>query len=302
MYDIAENRVVHAFLAQGVADAMGDRFEFDDPVRQDVVDWLASNDEIQITDDTQMALFGAEALTNHLAHPGAYAPHIKQGYIDWYYTQRRSLFLRKNRGMGPHPFTLKDEPMMHIMRAPGMTCLESMGQHANMGHEALIDRQKARNGCGTVMRLLPFALHISYCETLKQKSQAYDMAQYASALTHRGEQIVPTTHQYMMKEFQHKVINKAKRITDLGLGWTAQECLNMGYWAFSKADTYDHMLVLAICHPGDSDSVAAVAGSLWGLMGKPIPQRQVARLKERHLIARVATSFHRALENAYTPL
>ena len=42
----------------------------------------------------------------------------------------------------------------------------------------------------------------------------------------------------------------------------------MAIWAYQNARDFDDLLVLSICHRGDSDSVAAIAGSLWGLSNK----------------------------------
>lgn len=69
-----------------------------------------------------------------------------------------------------------------------------------------------------------------------------------------------------------------KKISDYGEGWTALSCIDMGVYAFLKAKTFDELLQISISHSGDSDSVAAVAGSLWGLSGKNIPSEYIQKL------------------------
>jgi ADP-ribosylglycohydrolase len=49
-------------------------------------------------------------------------------------------------------------------------------------------------------------------------------------------------------------------------------------WAVANSRNFDELLVKSIHHSGDSDSVAAIAGSIWGLCSREI--KYVDRLQE----------------------
>ena len=85
----------------------------------------------------------------------------------------------------------------------------------------------------------------------------------------------------------HPELAAASAITAFGTGWTALSCVQMAMWAVHHAQAYDELLTLAICHEGDSDSVAAVAGSLWGRGGRPGWEKYAARLEQHTVIERL---------------
>lgn len=66
-------------------------------------------------------------------------------------------------------------------------------------------------------------------------------------------------------------VSGATRITDLGSGFYAKEAVDMAIWCVVNSDSYEELLLNSICHDGDSDSVGAIAGGLWGLMTKEMP-------------------------------
>jgi ADP-ribosylglycohydrolase len=176
---------------------------------------------------------------------------------------------------------------MHRIEAPGTTCLQSLAI-LKASHRTI---RNDRKGCGAVMRLLPFALMLH--DAFYSYTQVLDLAQYATALTHGHPEAEAATALYMstVHALVHGIqpqffddLKTVEHITELGTGWTAMECLSMACYAVATSKTYDEMVIRAICHPGDSDSVAAVAGGLWALAGNTGFERFTDRLMHRRII------------------
>lgn len=268
----------NAFYAQAIADAVGRPFEFHNPTTKEVRDYLSKDAALEISDDTQMALFGLEALTRTGKDKGivTFRKQVKEAYLRWYVTQTKDP-IAVYEGLWSYP-------EMWRVEAPGNTCLTSLKMHSQ--RRSAINKS---NGCGTVMRLLPFASHyVLSGDWIK----ALGYAKASAVVTHRGNEIETSTFLFMdfaRRAWQYRgndpiEFYHVKKIEQLGSGWTAMECLNMAVWAYQRATTYEDMLVRAICHPGDSDSVAAVAGALWGLSGRPVPQSLIDRLEVKKVI------------------
>jgi ADP-ribosylglycohydrolase len=58
----------------------------------------------------------------------------------------------------------------------------------------------------------------------------------------------------------------------------------MAIWSFTSARNFEELLDLSVAHPGDSDSVAAVACSLWGIASRPGWQKYYEQVNEREMI------------------
>lgn len=265
-----------AFYAQAVADAMGERFEFHSPSLKAVRALMHSKERLNISDDTQMAMFGQEAL-NELGGDLSNAQYeIECAYLRWYETQTGFWDAAATTG-------LLARPEMHARRAPGGQCLAALGRLMNCD---TVDTIRGR-GCGSVMRLLPFAALLTNCSRVYVK----DLALTSAHVTHSHPESDEAVELYinsaalLIEGCDRKHIGMSgKRITDYGQGWLALECVEMALWALEYATSYDHLLELCICHGGDSDSVAAVAGGLWGLAGLGGWERYVSRLVERAAI------------------
>ena len=271
-----------ALYSQAIADAVGNPFEFGTPTSTQVSEYMNSSDTLYITDDTQMAMFGMEALI--LSAPSKFQDiqeQLRHAYLRWYVTQRHQCSTAGDTG-------LLAEATMYRVEAPGNTCLDAL--------ENLRNNCEVRNdskGCGCVMRLLPFALMHSRMpfESLQT------LAIYSGEITHKHKEVREAVSVYMtaaqeMIEHQALVaipetLRSAKHITDFGTGWTALSCVQMAMWAVYHAKSFDELLTLSICHDGDSDSVAAVAGSLWGLAGRTGWEKYQERLEQQPAIERL---------------
>jgi ADP-ribosyl-[dinitrogen reductase] hydrolase len=263
-------RIENALWAQAVCDAVGDPFEFRtriDPAS--VSNYAKKTNHLNITDDTQLCLFGFEAVAS--MHIGGLEYQVKQSYIDWLRTQDET----PEQHIGG--YGLLGFPVLHVQRAPGNTCLTACTQ-LKYGDKVKNDSK----GCGSVMRLLPFLMFEDYGECISA-------AWMSAYMTHQHPENKQATYDYIIAarsclyggEFGGLSANK---ISDLGLGWTAQECVNMAIYAFMKAKTFDELLEISIAHDGDSDSVGAIAGSLWGLAGKEVPTEYIGKLVEKNAI------------------
>ena len=237
---------VNALRCMAVGDAVGNPFEFKKDLDFSPLDIMDQADygDLNITDDTQMTLFGFEIVCNSL-HFG----HLNNTYLNWYYTQTKE-FTRT-------PFCTDENLLLsfgelYVQRDPGMTVMNSLQQLHNMSSREKNDSK----GCGSIMRILPFIHDI-------------DLVNRSIVVTHDHPDNF-TAAQTLVDAYNGIFeIPKVDDISDLGEGWIADECVNMAIWAAATAEDFDDLLVKSIHHNGDSDSVAAVACSLWGYWGNP---------------------------------
>lgn len=58
----------------------------------------------------------------------------------------------------------------------------------------------------------------------------------------------------------------AETVETLGGGWTAEEALSIALYACLAGGSFEEALLIAATHGGDSDSTAAIAGNMLGLL------------------------------------
>lgn len=235
--------IKNALRCMAVCDAVGAEFEFvNDPTPADVLDFAAYND-LEITDDTQMTLFGFDSVIQNYS--------IQRAYLDWYITQTEdfSESFRK-------PGLLSFESLWKD-REPGMTCLRSLRRiHLN----GLREKNDSK-GCGAVMRLLP-------CMLIDNIEDRLDWINKSIRVTHDHPECERAAIHLMYSYMGFAMERHGEFIEEYGQGWTAQSAVDMAIWSVNNSKTFDELLVNSICHGGDSDSVAAIAGSIWGMLGK----------------------------------
>ena len=265
MYTNNQSRLIGiALRAQAIADAVGEDFEFQsNPRRSDLQDLINSESPIHITDDTQMTMFGLEAMI----HGGP--TKVVEHYLMWRNTQVGS-YHQNNTGL------LVDDMNMWQLRAPGNTCLYSL-QNIAYG----IPVKNNSNGCGTVMKALPFLF--------EQNSR---LLSSISFITHKGPQIIPTAIKQwtvatnlINKQLPNKYTGASLESVFGDGGWQAASCFDIALWAFENcAGDFNKLLELSILHGGDSDSVAATAGVLYGLYYETYPAELYNRITEKTTI------------------
>jgi len=319
--------IATALRAQAVCDAVGDPFEFGDPSFCEVQKYVDADAEISITDDTQMTLFGLEALIECRARYSRYstelaASYLRVGYSWWFSAQTGERVVE----WLPYESRLFMYPAMRKQRHPGGTVMRSLRQQVETGTRKANDR----NGCGGVMRLLTIAAapllwrgvgvweqkQLAYMDTriTHGGTEAFAASQLwvaaALELVTSNESLEPDGPRDRLGRASRQLVKLATKIEQLGQGWTGLECLKMACWALHVADgSFSQLLVLSIAHGGDSDSVGAVAGALWGLywgsrtsFAKEVPERLVRRVSERDIIESVLSRLTEAVQDVRFPV
>lgn len=272
-----------------------------------------------ITDDTQMTLFTVEGIIRSLArsfskgicHPPSVIHHA---LLRWYRTQGGVTAL------GTDDVGLINDARLRVRRAPGNTCLSALGAAKQFGELA----QNNSKGCGTIMRVAPIGL-------MFPRNQVRSMAIETSALTHGhptgqfaaaawaemladvasgmpleecAEQTANTYRHLPGGEETARAIQAALRVPrdglpetveTLGGGWTAEECLSIALYACLVGKTFEKAILIAAVHSGDSDSTAAVAGNMFGLIDpEAVLQHKWGRTVEcADLISRLVRDYSR---------
>ena len=254
---------INGLICLAICDSIGNKFEFLSKSKfkpQDIIDHAQSNEPKNITDDTQMTLFGFDAMLNN--RPFA------DSYLDWYTTQTKD-YIPNNNGL------MSFEELYH-QRDPGFTCMNSL-HHLQLTGE--IDTTNNSCGCGAIMRLLPLTL----CDFDDKKVRE------SIEVTHHHEENIEAANlliaAYTLTPIL-SLIKNTKNIEDFGngYGWTSLSCVQMALWAVHNSRTFDELLINSIHHDGDSDSVAAVAGSIWGMIGNPYPAKYYSNIVEKSSI------------------
>ena len=270
-------RMINAFYGLAVADSCGNIFEFKTNVNpDDVISHANDSKVLTITDDSQLNFFSQEAINNLDLYEGDIFQKVRKSftdsYIDWFTTQSEEY-----DNSDEFEFGLLQFKSMFSVQAPGLTCLNSLRKIKN--YEEVINDSM---GNSSVVRVLPLLCllqdkyELTFTEVLK-------CAKITGNITHkhRANDTAIETFMYAAKDILNDIRPfslEADHIEELGDGWIAQECINMALWAYNKAQTFDELLTLSICHSGDSDSVSALSGALWGLSGREIPQKYIKKL------------------------
>jgi ADP-ribosylglycohydrolase len=269
-----------------------------------------------ITDDTQMTLFTAEAMIRGLhrfeERGIASAPAVaRHAYLRWLRTQGEEVEEDVLDGW------LVSVPELHARRAPGNTCLSAL---AAGGVGTPESPAKDSKGCGTVMRIAPVGLALpdtafrtgcelaaithghptgwlaaGYLAQLVAELAAGKDLPYAAraalgALEAGNESAETRLAAVSALELAEEGGLSPEKVESHGGGWVAEEALAIGLYCALVARDFEHGVLLAVNHGGDSDSTGAIAGNLLGLVHgeKGIPRRWLERLELREVIERVA--------------
>ncbi|WP_370067695.1 ADP-ribosylglycohydrolase family protein [Streptacidiphilus sp. MAP5-3] len=251
----------------------------------------------EVTDDTQMTLFTAEALLWTGGRRSEVRAAAHAAYQRWLRTQRLS------GPEGEQNVGLLGEPWLYASRAPGNACMSGLRDHPELPEVAPFGRVGVVNsnskGCGTVMRSAPFGLvGVGPEEAFRLSAEAaqlthghptgYVAAGAFAALVDRlvsGEEpsaaVAETIQQAASAPLGAgtetvEALERAVRLAAegnagfdtverVGLGWIAEECLAIAVHCVLAAPADPRRaLTLSVTHSGDSDSTGAVCGNLLG--------------------------------------
>jgi ADP-ribosylglycohydrolase len=87
----------------------------------------------------------------------------------------------------------------------------------------------------------------------------------------------------------------AELVESLGAGWVGEEALAISLYCALSARNFEHGVLLAVNHSGDSDSPGAITGNILGaaLGVDSIPERWLAVLELRGVIEQIAADLDR---------
>lgn len=140
------------------------------------------NGKAQLSDDTQMTLFTANALlwaqtrARLRGISGSIAESVFGAYREWYQTQVNPLTEIK----GAQISWIYNAPVLHASRAPGITCMSAIADSNGQGSTQ--NPINSSKGCGGVMRVAPVGCfsasgHISGTDAMRESAEI-------AALTH----------------------------------------------------------------------------------------------------------------------
>ena len=286
---------LHASLLCGACgDSLGAEIEFLslDEIRREYPDGIRDLPPHQgrrgaITDDTQMTLFTAEGLIR---------AHVHDSLENTSSLVHHAL-LRWHRAQGGKPQVETDnigliaDPRLWVRRAPGLTCLSALKQSRHLGAVAKNDSK----GCGTIMRIAPVALMVphdkvrriaietsalthghptgqlaaaAWAEMLAEVSTGSKLEETAAATATEYERLEngQETSRAIRKALDAPRDGAPETVETLGGGWIAEEALSIALYACLTGKSFDETLQIAVLHGGDSDSTAAIAGNMFGLL------------------------------------
>lgn len=280
---------LRAMLAAGaLGDAMGAEIEFLDlaSLRRRHPDGIrhlpAHRGTIgAITDDTQMTLFTAEGLIRSAvrqAQRGICNPAsvIHHAYLRWLVTQG----VAPRIAMDADEIGLFRDPRLQARRAPGKTCLSALVTARSLGTAARNDSK----GCGGVMRLAPMVLLPARAVEVSGLTHGHPVAAMAAKawiellsaawngtdLRAAAERLATDQDNSATRAIAAALALPGDRqpetVERLGGGRVAEEAVAIALYAALHARDLDEGLQTALLHSGDSDSTAAMAGNLLGLL------------------------------------
>lgn len=266
----------------------------------------------EFSDDTQMTLFTIEGLTKAvLRFPTDsvnFYKEILKSYQNWYKTQMQDVVSDNSNG-------LMSIPVLYKQRAPGDTCLNAI-KSGKFGTISAPINDSAGNG--GIMRIAPvgllysknpdvaFKVGASIAALTHGNVRAYLPAGYMSALISNlsnGKNLMDAINDSnkilsnypehkgvldkinLALELSQKDINDAKAIEKIGAGWTGDEALAIALFSnLRHMNNFKHTIISAANHSGDSDTTAAIAGNISGIINGtpniPTSWKKSVQLKE----------------------
>lgn len=210
---------------------------------------------------------------------------------------------------------LTEDPRLHHRRAPGLTCLSALCDSRRFGDPTRNDSK----GCGAIMRVAPIGL-------MCRPDRIDEMADECSHLTHghrtgrdsarafahllslvlHGASLAQALDRVQAMDLDHATLaairaariappdGRPETVETLGGGWVAEEALAIALYAARVGTGFRHGLRIALTHSGDSDSTAAIAGNLLGLIypEEALTHPLCTQIEGADLIERITCDLH----------
>ena len=256
------------------------------------------------SDDTQMSLATARALIDSKSqNTEEIMSNIRKRYIEWLNSPDNN-------------------------RAPGFTSLNGV-KNLKKGIPWKKSGITDSKSCGAAMRTAPIGIYFH-----NNPSKLIDVAYAASVCTHAtpiaytsGIATASLTalamnneHRRSMlsnleklgdrfaSEFREKIhsirgvlrySNPLDAINELGEGWNGDEAVAIALYCFLKnPKDYQKTVLMAANTPGDSDSIACIAGAISGAYNgiRKIPQKWIRNIENKELIKRISQEMYLAIK------
>lgn len=279
-----------------------------------------------ITDDTQMTLFTAEGLIRAWVRGrpkgiASFSGVVGHAYLRWLQTQGEKPACSIDFGADA-PGWLSQQRELHSRRAPGNTCLSALREVRSFSQPAHNDSK----GCGGVMRVAPVGLFARRLD--KSAQETFRLGTELAALTHGHPtgsltggsfavliwaladgasliEAISIAKSFLKEEPSHEEslyaieqaeelagsdLLPAQAIAQMGEGWVAEKALAISIYCALMAKDFEHGIILAVNHDGDSDSTGSIVGNLLGVMHgvSAIPEKWLEPLELRHVITELA--------------
>ena len=293
------NKKRGTLIGGAIGDALGYQIEFKKNIKEKEVT-VYQNDKGIVSDDTQMALFTANAIlwrkTRYSLKGIAptYVDAIYEAYLDWLDTQNNT---RNHKSIS----WIKEIPELNVGRAPGLTCIDALSSGMMGTIDEPINNSK---GCGGIMRVAPIGLCANnskelavigaeaaaithghplgiipcYILTSMINMIVYNNESIENALDRSISQYYDSFNKFNKKDVDYfiELIDKAKKlakedysdteaISILGEGWVAEETFAIAIYSCLKyPNSFQDAVICSVNHDGDSDSTGAVTGNIMG--------------------------------------
>jgi ADP-ribosylglycohydrolase len=279
-----------------------------------------------ITDDTQMTLFTAEGLLRAYVAGAArgdlsaVAPFVANAYARWLTTQdltpRVAEFDRDGWLFGVRE--------LHAQRVPGAGCIAALEQMTRLGERARNDSKGCGGVMRSAPVGLWCARLDDGLSAERVARRALELGSDLAGLTHghptgrlaagalsavialvaqelplrsavtaakglllrypgNGETLAAIGR---AETLASRGVPRPEALVELGEGWTAEEALSIALACALAAPDLETGVRLAVNHDGDSDSTAAIAGNLLGVVHgvEAIPKRWLLSLELRRVV------------------
>jgi len=330
---------IGCLLGGAVGDALGAPIEFDtwEEIKskdgeQGITNYIEFSDgHGEFTDDTQMALFTAEAMLRTLYRAnsrgiwGAINTICFHCYCNWLKTQGYD----KPNTKFQKSWLLQVDGI-YKRRAPGNTCLAALLETEDYKPGTILNNSK---GCGGVMRVAPVGLvfynglefafenGVIAAQITHGHPSGYLSAGFLAALIaalNSGISIEKAVDDCMaiLKTQKNSeecltALNKAielsemkepsvENIESLGGGWVGEEALAISlYCSLYYKDNFKKGLISSINHSGDSDSTGSITGNILGLIHgeAAIPKVWAENLYLKEVVIRMAEDLYIGFED-----
>ena len=303
-------KIIDGVIGHAIGDAMGTPVQFKDRklFYKPVTEMLnsAAGDKGTWSDDTSMEIATIDSYINCSSWD---YEDIMKNFYDWLneakYTSRGITF------------------------DVGTTCLRAVKNYYNgiSPLESGLDDMRS-NGNGSLMRILPVAYYCYYKKI--NNEEVYKIVKDISSLTHRHEIAILGCYiyvLYVMKLLDNKDMYEAyeeikkedyskfskeslecyKRILtadifekgedDIKSSGYVVDSLETSLWCFLNTDNYKDSIITAVNLGGDTDTIAAITGSMSGIVYgyKSFPKEWVEALARREYIEDLCKKFEKEL-------